>query len=72
MLVTDTYIICDVDDRDWRIVTDVVQADSVYGERKFRWSQGKRYIDPVKRTGVVREDFVHNCRDSSTGRRRGA
>lgn len=72
MLVTDTYIIWDVDDRDWRIVTDVVQADSVYGERKFRWSQGKRYMDPVKRTGVVREDFVHNRRDPPTGRRRGA
>lgn len=44
----------------------------VYGEREFRGSQGKRYQDTVNRTGVVREDFVHNRRDPPTGRRRGA
>lgn len=29
MLVTDTYIFCDVDCRDWRSVIDIVKADGV-------------------------------------------
>lgn len=71
-MVTDTYIFSDVDDRDLRSVIDIVKSDVVYGEREFRGSQGKRDVDPVKRTGVVREDFIHNRRDPLTGRGRGA
>lgn len=70
MLLTDTYIFSDVDGRHWRCVVDVVQADGVNGEREFSGSQGKHHLDLVKRTRVVREGFVHDCRDSLTGRRR--
>lgn len=65
-----SYIFSDVDGRHWRSATDVVQADGVNGEREFRGSQGKRHLDLVKRIRIVREGFVHDCRDPQTGRLR--
>lgn len=65
-----TYVFSDVDGRHWRCVIDVVKADGVNFEREFRGSQSKHHLDLVKRTRVVREGFVHDCRDPQTGRRR--